>query len=265
MNAIRPLRILLGSVLPCLVLSPAAGARPVDGLTGCETVVTGQGPTERDRGLGVCLAEVLVRVSGRPGLASDPRLPALMPRAATALRNLEYEDRMKALPVGDEQGTRDRPFFLRPTFRDDAIAAMLAELDLVPWPADRPLLAIVVTSHRDGKDWLVARGAPGVTLGAQVESLEAAGQRFGLPLVLPEASALAPGEAPEALAARLGGAAMLVGDLTWDEAVPGWRVTWTLPGRDVKPWSRQGVSFDDAFRAGVGGAASVLSGGPQPE
>ncbi len=243
----------------------SAGARPVDKLTLCETLVTGQGEAERTRGLGVCLVEVLVRVSGRPALADDARLQVLVPEAARAVLDLEYEDRMKALPVGDEQGTRDRPYFLRPTFRDDAIANMLAGFGLKPWGADRPLLAVVVTSHRDGRDWVVARGVTGVTAGAQVEALDAAGSRFGVPLILPETAALAAGEAPAALAARLGGEAMLVGDLTWDETAPGWRVTWTMPGRAVKPWSRGGVSFDNAFRAGIGGAASILSGGPQPE
>ncbi|PWR24470.1 DUF2066 domain-containing protein [Zavarzinia aquatilis] len=248
-----------------LCASSAAEARPVEHLNACETLVTGQGEAERARGLGVCLTEVLVRVSGRPGLADDPRLQTLIPGAARAVLDLEYEDRMKALPVGDEQGTRDRPFFLRPTFRDDAIGNMLAGFGLKPWGADRPVLAVVVTSHRDGRDWVVARGVTGVTAGAQVEALDAAGNRFGVPLILPETAGLAPGEAPADLAARLGGEALLVGDLSWDETAPGWRVTWSMPGQAAKPWSRGGVSFDDAFRAGVGGAASILSGGPQPE
>lgn len=243
----------------------SAGARPVDRLTACETLVTGQGEAERTRGLGVCLVEVLVRVSGRPALADDARLQVLVPEAARAVLALEYEDRMKALPVGDEQGTRDRPFFLRPTFRDDAIADMLAGFGLRPWGADRPVLAVVVTSHRDGRDWIVARGIAGVTAGAQVEALDAAGARFGVSLALPEVAGLTPGQAPADLATRLGGEAMLIGDLTWDESAPGWRVTWEMPGRAVKPWSRRGLSFDDAFRAGIGGAASILSGGPQPE
>ena len=259
----KPWLPVLLTVALCAALP--ASARPVDKLTHCETLVTGQGEAERARGLGVCLTEVLVRVSGRPALADDPRLQTLIPGAAGAVLDLEYEDRMKALPVGDEQGTRDRPFFLRPTFRDDAIANMLAGFGLKPWGADRPVLAVLVTSHRDGRDWIVARGVTGVTAGAQVEALDAAGARFGLPLILPETAALTAGEVPAALAARLGGEATLIGDLTWDEASPGWRVTWAMPGRAVMPWSRTGVSFDDAFRAGVGGAASVLSGGPQPE
>ncbi|MFZ2870520.1 DUF2066 domain-containing protein, partial [Zavarzinia sp.] len=155
----------------------------MDKLTWCETLVTGQGEAERARGLGVCLVEVLVRVSGRPALAEDARLQVLLPGAAGAVLDLEYEDRMKALPVGDEQGTRDRPYFLRPTFRDDALRNMLAGFGLKPWGADRPVLAVVVTSHRDGRDWTVARGIAGVTAGAQVEALDAAGARFGLPLV----------------------------------------------------------------------------------
>ncbi|PWR20618.1 DUF2066 domain-containing protein [Zavarzinia compransoris] len=254
----RILAFLLG-VAAALV--PDAGrARVVERLTACETVVTGQGEAERARGLGVCLAEVLVRVAGRPDLADDPRLPALQARAAEAIVSLEYEDRMKGLPLGDEQGTRDRPFFLRPTFSPGAIDGMLAALGRRPWPADRPVLGVVVVSRRDGRDWLVSRGGPGVTRGAQVEALDAAAARFGLPLVLPDAAAAPDGSAPDSVAAGLAADTVLTGDLVWDEAATGWRVTWTLAGQ--APWSLAGVSFDDAFRAGIGGAAGILSRRP---
>ena len=228
-------------------------ARPVEDLTHCETVVTGQGEEERNRGLGLCLAEVLVRVAGRPDLAADPRLPALLAQAPSLVTALEYEDRMKGLPIGDEQGTRDRPYFLRPTFDAAGIAAMLASLGRQPWPADRPVVGVIVTSRRGDRQWQVTRSDSGATRAAQVEALEAAAARFGLPLALPEREG-------EAIAAD----AMLTGDLVFDEAALGWRAVWSMPGRAVTPWSVTGVSFDDAFRAGIGGAASVLSGGPQP-
>ncbi|MDD3445425.1 MAG: DUF2066 domain-containing protein [Zavarzinia sp.] len=243
-------------------------ARPVEGLTNCETVVTGQEATERARGLGLCLAEVLVRVSGRPALAADPRVEALKPQASAALLDLEYEDRMKALPLGDEQGTRDRPFFLRPRFRPDAIEGMLAELGVALWPADRPVVGVLVTVQREERRWLVAPGVAGVTANAQIEALRAAGDRFGVPLALPAPGVVSPDgdgvpEPPADFAARLGADAVLAGHLVWDEAALGWRVTWVMPGRDVAPWSAVGVSFDDAFRLGVGGVAAALSGNVQ--
>ncbi|MCF4165473.1 DUF2066 domain-containing protein [Zavarzinia compransoris] len=236
-----------------------AAARVIDRPTWCETIVTGQGPAERERGLGICLVEVLVRVSGQPAVADDPRLEAMKMRARDALQDLEYEDRMKGLPLGDEQGTRDRPFYLRPTFEPAAIEAMLADLGLRVWPADRPVLAVVATAEQYARRWRVVPGVDGVTAGAQVEALLAAGARFGVPLVLPATDDPAPADSAPA-----GADALLVGHLVWDEAGLGWRVTWTMPGRDVAPWSGSGISFDDAFRLGIGRAAAVLSGAVQP-
>lgn len=256
--AMRATFLVLPAVLSCLGAGPAA-ARVVDRPTWCETVVTGQGPAERQRGLGICLVEVLVRVSGQPALVADPRVEAMKSRAESVLQDLEYEDRMKGLPLGDEQGTRDRPFYLRPTFAPAAIAAMLAELGLRVWPADRPVLAVVATADQFDRHWRVAPGVAGVTAGAQVAALQAAGARFGVPLALPAPDVSAPAD----VLARSGADALLVGHLQWDEAGLGWRVTWQMPGRDVAPWSGAGLSFDDAFRLGVGRAAAVLSGADQ--
>jgi len=261
-----PILLLLGLVVP---LAPAT-ARMMDGLTRCETTVTGQGEAERNRGLGICLTEVLVKVAARPGLADDPRLAGLLPAAAGAVESIAYEDRMKDLPVGDEQGTRDRPYYLRVTFRAGTVVDMLAALGLKPWGADRPVLGVVVVSKRDGQAWIVARGIPGVTKGAQVDALDDAGRRFAMPLALPEQAALVSlgldpaAPLPADLAAKLGADALLTGTLDWDDAALGWRATWTLADSKAAPWSLAGVSFDDAFRAGVGGAAALLSGADQP-
>lgn len=232
-----------------ILMAPLPGAAAtVDRLTWCETMVTGQGEVERARGLAVCLPEVLVKVSGDTRLATDHRVAALALRAGDFVASLEYEDRMGHLPLGDEQGTRDRPFFLRPTFAPAKIDALLADLGARPWGAERPVVAVMVTAHRDGQSWLVARGIRGVTRGAQVEALDAAGRRFGVPLVLPSVDR--PGEPPA-------GDVLLTGDMTWDEAQLGWRTDWHMNGKN---WSVEGVSFDDAFRAGIGGAARLLSG-----
>jgi hypothetical protein len=250
--------------------SPALAA-PVEKLTWCETMVTGQGEVERARGLAQCLPEVLVKVSGDPRLAADPRVVPLAARAGEFVASLEYEDRMKALPVGDEQGTRDRPFFLRPTFDPAKIDTLLGELGATAWGPDRPVVAIVVVAHRDGDAWIVARGIKGVTRGAQVEALDAAGRRFGVPIALPlvdklDALGLTPAAPPPAaIAEALGADALLVGDMTWDEARLGWRTDWRMVNdQATKSWSIEGVSFDDAFRAGVGGAARILSGHGAP-
>ena len=70
---------------------------------------------------------------------------------------------------------------------------------------------------------------------------------------------LAPIVAPQ------GGGAILVGQLVWDDKDLGWATQWRMAwhGRDYK-WQFRGVTFDEAFRRGIGGAAQVLSGNGDP-
>ncbi|MCC8942400.1 DUF2066 domain-containing protein, partial [Bradyrhizobium sp. Arg68] len=62
-----------------------------------------------------------------------------------------------------------------------------------------------------------------------------------------------------------GGEVALVGRLVWDDKDLGWATRWQLAwhGKDYK-WQFRGVSFDEAFRRAVGGAAQVLSGNGDP-
>ena len=67
------------------------------------------------------------------------------------------------------------------------------------------------------------------------------------------------------LAAELGGANTLVGRLVWDDRALGWATKWQMQwhGRTHR-WQVRGVTFDEAFRRGIGGAAQVLSGNGDP-
>jgi hypothetical protein len=58
---------------------------------------------------------------------------------------------------------------------------------------------------------------------------------------------------------------VLVGQLTWDDEELGWVTEWRLEaeGRSHR-WQMRGVTFDEAFRRGIGGAAQVLSGNGDP-
>ena len=51
----------------------------------------------------------------------------------------------------------------------------------------------------------------------------------------------------------------------WVEADLGWATEWRIDwqGRSHR-WQRRGITFDDAFRQGIGGAAQVLSGNGDP-
>jgi hypothetical protein len=54
---------------------------------------------------------------------------------------------------------------------------------------------------------------------------------------------------------------VLMGRLVWNAATLGWTVDWQFAshGRDGA-WNLAGVSFDEAFRSGMRGAAAILSG-----
>jgi hypothetical protein len=68
-------------------------------------------------------------------------------------------------------------------------------------------------------------------------------------------SALAP------VAAEQYAEAILIGRLVWDDRQLGWATQWQIDwaGRTHR-WQLRGVTFDEAFRRGIGGAAQVLSG-----
>ena len=66
-------------------------------------------------------------------------------------------------------------------------------------------------------------------------------------------------------AAEQGGEVALVGRLVWDDAELGWATEWQMEWQ-AQPhrWQLRGVTFDEAFRRAVGGAAQILSGNGDP-
>ena len=96
-------------------------------------------------------------------------------------------------------------------------------------------------------------------------------------VVLPSAQALAklnldgaglkpvPYSTLAAVAAEQGGEVALVGQLVWDDRKLGWTTHWQMDwqGR-MHRWQVRGVTFDEAFRRGIGGAAQVLSDNGEP-
>jgi hypothetical protein len=68
-----------------------------------------------------------------------------------------------------------------------------------------------------------------------------------------------------AIARMMGGDLPLIGSMLWSEEALGWIAAWRLatPGKTYG-WQIRGVSFDDAFRNAMAGAAQILSGHGQP-
>lgn len=267
-----------GLALAAVLFAALAGtaAAAVDDLYRSQTIVTGQGEAERARGFALCLEAVLVKVSGDPRLIGLAEVEAMKAHASDLVRDFTYEDRMKGIPLHDEQGTRDRPFDLTVAFDPAKVDAALRTLGRAPWPEPRAKL-VVLLGVRD------ARGASYVLAGegerglGQRQSLAAVAEKRGVPLRLPESAKLAAADvtydglaamAPaglQALAKASGGDAALAGTLVWIEAAPGWTVRWRLSWQGSEHrWAVAGVSFDDAFRNGIDGAASILSGHGPP-
>ena len=259
------------ALFACLAAHPASAVEVRD-VYKAETIVTGTGAAERQRGFRETLAEVMVKASGDATLLGTERLARLQERAAEFVAAYEQEDRMKGMPLHDEQGTRDRPFFLRVTFDKAKIDAALHTLGLDPWPADRPAVAV----------WLGIRDAvlsyvlteTGDRGYGQREALRLASRRRGVPIVLPtpeaaERAALTNNTIAEGDPARLGAAAagegadaVLFGTLVYD-GEGHWIIDWSFDRAGaLRHWRQEHVTFDVALRGGIEGAARALAGLP---
>jgi hypothetical protein len=66
-------------------------------------------------------------------------------------------------------------------------------------------------------------------------------------------------------AAEQGGEVGLLGRLVWDDQELGWATEWQMEwqGRPHR-WQLRGVTFDEAFRRAIGGAAQILSNNGDP-
>jgi hypothetical protein len=259
----------------CLALFLIVGLCPVaragtDDLYRAQTVVTGQGEDNRRAGFALCLEDVLIKVSGAFQLKDDERLAPLKLRASEYVTGFDYHDQMSGKPKHDEQGTRDRPYDLTVSFDHDKIDDLLRSLDIKPWLTPRPPVAVLVVMSSGSRTYLVT--SDGRQSDLQRDALRAAASKRGLTILLPasQAGSVALGRAelpPATLAAAVPGAeaTTLLGHLSWDDAELGWVAQWQLDtARAQHRWQFRGVTFDEAFRRGLGGVAQVLSNNGAP-
>jgi hypothetical protein len=236
-----------------------------------QAIVTGQGEANRIIGFASCLEDVLIKVSGAQKLAGDPRLAPYKLNAKNFVRAFSYHDQMSGKPHRDEQGTRDRPYDLTVDFDEGKIGAVLKALALKPWLAHRPRLAVFVEMKQGPKNFIVT--TDGIQSDLQRDALLAAADRRGMDIVLPSAAALAksnldgaelkkvPSSTLASAVAEQGAEVTVVGQLVWDDRKLGWATQWQMDWRGrTHRWQVRGVTFDEAFRRGIGGAAQVLSG-----
>jgi uncharacterized protein len=236
-----------------------------------KVTVTGQGEANRIAGFATCLEDVLIKVSGAQKLAGDRRLAAYKSKAKDFVTAFSYRDQFLGKPIRDEQGTRDRPYDLTVDFEESKIDELLKKLGLKPWLSRRPVLAVFVAMEQGPRNYIVT--IDGTQSDLQRDALLAAADKRGMLIVLPGAAALTksnitgetlgttPLSALAPVAAEQDAEAILTGRLVWDDRQLGWATQWQIDwaGRTHR-WQVRGVTFDEAFRRGIGGAAEVLSG-----
>ncbi len=270
-------RTLIAAMLLALALicGTGAAATAADDLYRAQTAVTGQGEPNRLIGFAACLEDVLIKVSGAPTLAGDRRLEAYKAKAKEFVSSFDYHDQFAGKPHRDEQGTRDRPYDLTVAFDSKKIDGLLTALGLKPWQVHRPMLGVFVEMRQGAKNYVVT--SDGAQSDLQRDALAAAAGRRGMRFVLPSEAALAQAKingaelskVPPATLASIsvpqGGVVVLVGRLVWDDNDLGWATQWQMDWHGkAHQWQFRGVTFDEAFRRGIGGAAQVLSGNGDP-
>jgi uncharacterized protein len=268
LGAVRAIiTILLASALTwCAGAMAAAGAD----LYRAQAIVTGQGEANRIIGFASCLEDVLIKVSGAQKLAGNRRLAAYKSNAKSFVRAFSYRDQMSGKPHRDEQGTRDRPYDLIVDFDEGKIGDILKALGIKPWLSHRPRLAVFAEMKQGPKNYIVT--SDGTQSDLQRDALLAAADRRGMDIVLPSAAALtksnlngaelktASSSTLASVAAEQGGEVALVGRLVWDDRELGWATQWQMDWRGrTHRWQIRGVTFDEAFRRGIGDAAQLLS------
>ncbi len=260
---------LVGVLCLGLPVRAAAGAE----LYQSQTIVTGTGGVNRQIGFKDCLDKVLVKVSGDQRLTQKTEMLALRDKAADFVQSFRYRDRLEGIPIHDEQGTHDRPHDLTCIYKPAVVDKLLAQLGSRPWLGERPPIAVFMTVEQGSRHFVLTADEDQGK--AMRESFSNATGPLLMRVTFPKAGQLggldekALSEADMArldkLAKKAGAARALAGSIVWSDKDLGWVADWRLADRGkTYRWQVRGVSFDEAFRTAIRGAAQVLSGHGQP-
>lgn len=269
----RLVLVLVGLVIAYAATHPVIAAT-VDELYQSQTIVTGQGEVNRQIGFKDCLDRVLVKVSGDQWLPKKPEMAGLRDKAGSFVDSFRYHDRLEGIPVHDEQGTHDRPHDLTCLYKPAVIDKVLGELGSKPWLGERPRLVVFLTAEQGRRHFaLTADDQPGQ---AMRESFVNATGPLMMHIAFPPAALLsgmdenaeraADMASLDRLAQKAGADQALAGSIVWSDKDLGWIADWrvAMAGKTYH-WQVRGVSFDEAFRVAIRGAAQILSGNGQPK
>ena len=256
-------------VVFALLILNGAGARAaqIGNLYSAQTIVTGTVEPERTRGFRAGLVDVVVKLTGDVRLADSNRLQPLLEQPHRFVEHFEYEDRMKGIPVRDEQGTRERPHYLRMRFKASEINQELERLGLSKWPPRRPMLAIWLGIKTATDTYVLSASGP-KGYGQRAVIVETS-ERRGIPILLPEANSSKSAVTFDDISANNRrkmnseshpADALLSGVLSLTEGGY-WDITWCLTWQNrSRVWTKRGVSFDTALRDGLQTSTLLLSG-----
>ncbi|TGT72844.1 DUF2066 domain-containing protein [bacterium M00.F.Ca.ET.159.01.1.1] len=258
--------------LLCLGAATAFAATPAE-LYQAQAIVTGTGDVNRQIGFRECLDKVLVKVSGDQRLTQKPEILALRDKAADFVQSFRYHDRLEGIPIHDEQGTHDRPHDLTCLYKPAVVDKLLAQLGSRPWLGERPLIAVFMSAEQGSRHFVLTDDEDqGKTMR---ESFTNATAPLLMRIAFPKAKQLggldektlakADMAKLDQLAKKAGAAHALAGSIVWSDKELGWVADWRLANRGkTYRWQVRGVSFDEAFRVAMRGAAQILSGNGQP-
>lgn len=274
----------------------AAEVSETDKYYEAQTIITGVLEPERTRGFREGLREILIKVANAPELEADGRLPPILEHASDFIASYTLEDRNKHLKFNDEQGTRDRPHYLRMQADRAKVDGVLASLGLKPW-FNRPVFEVLLVVHGPRGAFLIGDELPpdqaskkaasvrvtgeNVALVSkkwdgfeQRETLKSISRRRGYAIAFPDLPNLATGEAsvnPSFPQVREGQAvarwqADLFPDASgfWRLDATGWRMTSAGEVErdpDCYAASRSGVTFDVSIRDSLDAFARLFKEG----
>jgi hypothetical protein len=245
--------------------SAQSGKLTDDALYKAETVVTGTGEAERMRGFREGAEEVAIKLTGNAGLAGRKQIEPILDGVTGLVAEHSYEDRMKGIPIHDEQGTRDRPHYLRITFDKAKFDAGLRKAGLRKW-SERPPIVVWLGVRDTSRRYVLASDGPEGY--GQREVLKDISEKRGVPIILPSKGQIAVTydsvqnrrwHLLEQETKKLGAEGVLAGVLEFDGNV-GWNTRWALVGPRTKArWSMKGVTFDVALKRAIERTAAAFA------
>jgi uncharacterized protein len=245
--------------------APALAFEPVKIYQATE-LVTGIEMEQRQIGFARCLRDVIIKASGNPALATDPRVTSLMEHAESYVAYYLYRDQYEGFHHHDDQGTYDRPFDLTVQFDTSKIDSLLYGLGEKPWTVKRPTLIPVIAVKGEDPPYRLEHplssdlSTDDPIIADHRQSLQYFTDKYGINLTIPSAADIA-AWGPGGSRAILGANSVLVsGTLNYRPSDGGWTGQWHLrwKGSDYN-WGLKGSSFDKAYENLITGSVRILS------